>query len=168
MKNKIIEVILGLFCAIAIILACGERPDGSCDIWWTIGWLAIAVVVGLIWGKYFNPKPIHITNEAYIELQKQIQDEIDRMDDETHETIVVNAELPNNAVISLTIDIKSEYSKIKFRDDAWGYTRTFTEHNWYCLCEITDVFILDANGNEVTNDFDESQLELEFESTEWK
>lgn len=60
---------------------------------------------------------VHITMGAYVALQKQIQDEVDRLCDETHETITIEADLPDNAVISLTIDIKSDSSKIKFKDD---------------------------------------------------
>lgn len=168
MNNKIIEIVLGLSCAIAIVLACGERPDGSCDVWWTIAWFAVAVVIGVLWGEYFNQKPIHITDEAYLELQTQIQEEIDRLCDETHETVTIEADLPDNAVIRLTIDIKSDSSKIRFKDNAWGYTKTFTEYNWHCQCEITDVSVIDSNEREVESDFDEDKLELEFESSEWK
>lgn len=104
---------------------------------------------------------------AYVALQKQIQDEIDRLTDESHKTIKIAADLQDEAVISLTIEMSIKTSSIKFTDDAWGYVKTFTENNWYCLCEIVDLSVQDRNGNEVDSDFDESELDLEFESSEW-
>lgn len=111
-------------------------------------------------------KPVHITDEAYIELQRQIQDAVDGMEEE-HKNIKIEAELPDDAVIHLTVYMCAQVSKIKFRDDAWGATRTFTETNWCCDCEITNVQVLDAKGIGRKSDFDELNLELEFEETEW-
>lgn len=166
--KKILEAALGLSIALSIVLAGGEKPDGTCDPWWTISWISIAVILGLIWKRYFTAKPVHITDDAYIELQKQIQDEVDRMTYETHRTIEIEADLPNDSAIYLTIEMLASSSQYRFADDAWGFPKSFTETNWRCLCEITKVSVLNDKGREVDSDFDSSNLELEFETTDWK
>lgn len=114
-------------------------------------------------------KPVHITDEAYIELQKQIQDAVDGIGmDERRKTIEIEADLPDDAAIYLTIEMNASVSKVKFRDDAWGYDRTFTEERWTCSCEITKAIVLDGKGNKRKSDFDELNLELEFEDMAWK
>ena len=165
--KKILETILGLACVFCIVLAGGEKPDGSCDAWWTISWLFLAGVLGIAWGRLFNTKPVRVTQEAYIELQRQIQDAVDGMEEEC-KTIVAEAELPNESTIYITVEMVSSVSNSKFTDDAWGATQTFTELCWRCECEITDVKVLDKRGKIVESDFDETELELEFESIDWK
>ena len=45
--KKIVKSILAVACFAGIILAGGENPDGSCNLIWTLGFMAIAVVSGL-------------------------------------------------------------------------------------------------------------------------
>ena len=40
--RKIAKTFLAVACFAGIILAGCENPDGSCDIIWTISWLAVA------------------------------------------------------------------------------------------------------------------------------
>lgn len=47
---KTLKTILGCLCVASIILAGAENPDGSCNVIWTLGWMASAVVSALIWG----------------------------------------------------------------------------------------------------------------------
>lgn len=165
--KKIFETILGFACLLAILLAVAENPDGSLNIAWSLSCIAIAAFCGWLWGK-MNPGPIHITDEAYIELQRQIQYEIDAMEDEPCKTIEIEAELPDDAAIYLTIEMTANVTKSKFTDDAWGAPKIFTETNWECTCEITNIQVLDGNGKERESDFDESNLDLEFEVTDWE
>ena len=45
--KKIVKTILGCVCVASVILAGAENPDGSCNLLWTLGWMAIAVISGL-------------------------------------------------------------------------------------------------------------------------
>lgn len=45
--KKITKTILAVACFAGIILAGCEEPDGSCNIVWTLGWMALAVVAGI-------------------------------------------------------------------------------------------------------------------------
>ena len=163
--KKIIGTLLGFLTVAAIFLGCAEEMDGSCNIFWTLGCIAFAVLCGWLWSKYFQP--MKITSEAYFELQRQIQDAIDRMEDE-YQTIEVEAELPDDAAIYLTIEMRAHETKTKFTDDAWGAFQVFTETNWECNCEVTKVQVLDKYGREVESDFDANMLDLEFEVTDWQ
>ena len=49
--RRLFKTILGCVCFASIILAGAENPDGSCNVIWTLGWMASAVVSGLIWGR---------------------------------------------------------------------------------------------------------------------
>ena len=49
--KRAIKIILGCVCLASVILAGAENPDGSCNIIWTLGWMASAVVSGLVWGR---------------------------------------------------------------------------------------------------------------------
>lgn len=169
MIKNIIEAIISLVALTAIALGGAENADGSCQLAWTLSCIAVAALCGWLFGK-LHPRPMHITDEAYIELQKQIQDAVDGMEgmDERRKTIEIEADLPDDAAIYLTIEMNASVSKVKFRDDAWGYDRTFTEERWTCSCEITKAIVLDGKGNKRESDFDELNLELEFEETEWK
>ena len=42
--KKIIEVILTIIACVSFVLMCGERPDGSICLPWTLGWLAALVI----------------------------------------------------------------------------------------------------------------------------
>ena len=44
--KKTIKTILGCLCVASIILAGGENPDGSCNLVWTLSWIATAVLSG--------------------------------------------------------------------------------------------------------------------------
>ena len=45
MKN-VLKTILAVACFAGIILAGCENPDGSCNIIWTLGFLALSVIAG--------------------------------------------------------------------------------------------------------------------------
>lgn len=45
MKN-VARIILGCLCFASIILSGAENPDGSCNIVWTLGWMASAFLSG--------------------------------------------------------------------------------------------------------------------------
>lgn len=47
MKNKIIKAILATLCFTGIILAGAENADGSCDLAWSLSWLAVVLASGL-------------------------------------------------------------------------------------------------------------------------
>lgn len=167
MIRKILETIFALACALSLVLAGGENPDGSCNLWWTFSWLSLAVVFGLIFGMLRKRKPVHVTDEAYIELQRQIQEAVDRMGDETRKTIEVDAGLPGDGAIYLTIVMLADTSRTKFTDGAWGASQTFTETKWTCACKIAYAYVFDGKGRERESDFDETQLELEYETCQW-
>lgn len=149
----------------AIFLGCAENPDGSCNLIWSLSCLAIAALCGWLWSKFFST--VHITGEAYRELQRRIHNAVDCMENE-HQTIEVDAELPDDAAIYLTIEMRAHETKTKFTDDAWGIPQMFIETNWECNCEITKVEVLDSSGKARESDFDESRLDLEFEVTDWQ
>jgi len=46
MKQKLFKAVLTAACFTGIILAGAENPDGSCNLLWTLGWLAVVVVSG--------------------------------------------------------------------------------------------------------------------------
>jgi len=46
--KKTIKSLLGALCLIGLILGSCEEPDGSCNLAWTIGWLAASGLSG--WG----------------------------------------------------------------------------------------------------------------------
>lgn len=49
--KKILEIICGLSCLVCLVLAGGENPDGSCNLVWTLSFLALAVFFGWALGK---------------------------------------------------------------------------------------------------------------------
>ena len=46
--KKIVKTFLAVACVSGIILAGCENPDGSCNIIWTLSWLGVAVLSGLL------------------------------------------------------------------------------------------------------------------------
>lgn len=44
--KKIVKTILAVLCFTAIILAGGEKPDGSVDFVWTLFWISVAYLSG--------------------------------------------------------------------------------------------------------------------------
>ena len=45
--KKALKTILAVACFAGIILAGCEEPDGSCNLVWTLGWMAVAVAAGM-------------------------------------------------------------------------------------------------------------------------
>lgn len=45
--KKIFKTILAVACIAGIILAGCEEPDGSCNLVWTLSWIAVATAAGL-------------------------------------------------------------------------------------------------------------------------
>lgn len=165
--KKILETIIGLACLFSLVIAGGERPDGSCDVLWTTGWLFVALALVLIMVKFFGQDPVHITQEAYIEIQRQLQDAVDGMN-EGRGFFSFDAELPDEMTLFVTVELYASSTKRKFTDEAWGRPETFTEINWVCECRSLSVLVLDKNGKTRKDDFDVSQLELRYESMDWK
>lgn len=95
-----------------------------------------------------KPNLIHITSEAYEELQRQIQREIDAMEDESRKSIEIEADLPDYAAIYLTVEMYAKVTKSKFIDGARGALQLFTETNWECTCEITGIRVFDGNDKD--------------------
>ena len=146
-----------LILAIAAIL--GAFFKGA---WHQLSIAAIAVLM------YFITKPkVHIPTEIYMDIQEQIQNALNGMED-NHRILVVNLDLADEMVLDLKIDMQQKETKTKFRDGAWGAMKMFTETNWECVCDITDVHVFDKYGHELPSDFDEDRLDLEFEVTDWK
>lgn len=44
--KKIVKTVLAIVCFTAIILAGGENPDGSCNLVWSLSWIAVAYISG--------------------------------------------------------------------------------------------------------------------------
>ena len=45
--KKILKSILAFVCLASVLLAGAENPDGSCNLGWTLGFMAIAVLSGV-------------------------------------------------------------------------------------------------------------------------
>lgn len=45
--KKIVKTLLAVACVAGIILAGCENTDGSCNLVWTLSWLAVATASGL-------------------------------------------------------------------------------------------------------------------------
>lgn len=166
MIKNIIVAILSLVALTAIVLGGAENADGSCQLAWTLSCIAVAALCGWLFGK-LHPKPVHITDEAYIELQRQIQDLVDTMEKE-NEVVCISADLAEELTVFVSMEMNASSSQRRFLDDAWGQSRMFTEVNWRCECTILDAFVIDEKGEKHECDFDKSNLDLEFETTEWK
>jgi len=46
--KKVAKTILAVACIAGIILAGCEEPDGSCNLIWTLSWIGVAVLSGLL------------------------------------------------------------------------------------------------------------------------
>lgn len=53
--KNIVKTILAVLCFTAIILAGGEKPDGSVDFVWTLTWIAVAYLSGRGFFKLDKP-----------------------------------------------------------------------------------------------------------------
>ena len=49
--KKIVKTVLAIVCFTSIILAGAENLDGSCNLAWTLTWIAVAYVSGRQYGK---------------------------------------------------------------------------------------------------------------------
>ena len=49
--KKLVEVILTIITCVSFICMTAERPDGSCCISWTLGWLSALLVSSLLLDK---------------------------------------------------------------------------------------------------------------------
>jgi len=52
--KKVLSTILALACFASMMLAAGEKPDGSPAIWWSLGCIAVACLCGWLFTKV-NP-----------------------------------------------------------------------------------------------------------------
>lgn len=44
--KKIVKTVLAVVCFTAIVLAGAENQDGSCNVVWTLSWIAVAYISG--------------------------------------------------------------------------------------------------------------------------
>lgn len=44
--KNIVKTVLAIVCFTSIILAGAENPDGSCNLVWTLSWIAVAYISG--------------------------------------------------------------------------------------------------------------------------
>lgn len=44
--KKVLRTLAGIVCLVSIVLAGAEEPDGSCNLAWTLSWLASAFLTG--------------------------------------------------------------------------------------------------------------------------
>ena len=44
--KNIVKTVLAIVCFTSIILAGAENPDGSCNLLWTLSWIAVAYISG--------------------------------------------------------------------------------------------------------------------------
>lgn len=45
--KKLARILAGAVCLAAIVLAGCENADGSCDLAWTLSWIAVAFATGM-------------------------------------------------------------------------------------------------------------------------
>lgn len=161
--KKIIGAILAFVCVSAIFIGGAQKPNGGCDLSWTIPCIAIALIAGALWSRYFKVKVTHIEDDIYNDLNTQIKSFAESMK-VPHEITVFECD-----GVCIKVDISQKSSAIKFRDDAWGNVKTFTEKNWECSIKILDIKVYDFEGREVkVHDFDEAFIETEYESSSWE
>jgi hypothetical protein len=147
----------------------GELTDTNAQLFDFFAAIALfsSLICASLYTEMKDVAKYHVTDEAYIELQRQIQDLVDTMEKD-HEVVCISADITEEVTVFVSIEMNAESSQLGFRDDAWGQSRMFTEVNWRCECTILDVFVMDEKGEKHECDFDESNLDLEFETTEWK
>ena len=54
--KHIAKSLLAVVCFACIVLAGAENPDGSCDLAWTLGFLALATISGIGYKKMEDAK----------------------------------------------------------------------------------------------------------------
>ena len=52
--KKVLRTIAGIVCLASIVLAGCEEPDGSCNLWWTLGFMSLAFLTGMYLKKSSN------------------------------------------------------------------------------------------------------------------
>jgi len=109
---------------------------------------------------------IHIPDEVYAGLNRQIEAIATEMEDGSKEVEV--AEEVGCYDINLKVKLYADTSRLRFTDYAWGYPKSFIEENWKCEVEIVKVEVTDQDGNAERSDFDEDYIEIQYESTAWK
>lgn len=56
MRRGIVRRLAGLACSLGVFLGIAENQDGSCDLVWTVSWLAVALIGALVL-RYLEVKP---------------------------------------------------------------------------------------------------------------
>lgn len=140
----------------------------TCCTFMTGAWhqLLIACASFIMFLAMRPKKWVHIPDEAYSELNKQIENAIAEIEDRA-KTVIVEAEF-DEATVSLAVELNAKVTTIPFSDDAWGYPKRFTETNFYCSVEIVEIKVTDVDGREIDSDFDENYIQSEYESTDWR
>ena len=110
--------------------------------------------------------PLHIPDEVYARLNDQI-DSIQQGMENGVKRARIQEEM-DGANITVDIELHAKSSRSKFRDDAWGHPKTFTEISSTCEIEILAVAATDETGQATESDFDEDMIETSYEYTEWK
>ena len=129
--------------------------------------LFVAVLATVMFIATRPGKRFHIPDQAYSDLNMQIEKAISEIEDEETKEAVVETD-EGDAHVSLRVRLEARVYHTRFVDDAWGQVRKFTETSYYCYVEILEVRVTDDNGKAVESDFDESRIEAEYETTDWK
>lgn len=53
--KKILSTLLAFVCGASLLLACAQNPDGSANLLWSLGCLAVAILAGYGFAK-LNPQ----------------------------------------------------------------------------------------------------------------
>lgn len=167
MMKKIAESLLGLVALIAMMLGCAENADGSCNLPWTLSCFAVAAVCGRLWSKCFGGEPVHVTEQAYRDLNALILGHASGMGEDGSKEIWAEAELPEGRAVTLHARLHASSSESRFTDGAWGAVQTFTERNRTCRVEILGASVTGDDGEELESDFDGGRIETEYSGTEW-
>lgn len=54
--RKFLRSLAGFACIASVILAGCEEPDGGCNLLWTLGWMALALVLAVVLDKTSTKK----------------------------------------------------------------------------------------------------------------
>ncbi len=136
---------------------------------WKGAWHQLLLaVIGVTMYVVMRPKKwVHIPMVVYNDLNERIALDISDMCDECKESSV-DADVKDGIFVRISFRITQKETRTKFRDDAWGASKIFTEYNWEAGVEILNVAVLDENDKALDSDFDEDLIETEYETTEWR
>lgn len=109
---------------------------------------------------------IHIPDKVYEALNRQIDEFIGRMERETETETFTAGYLEYE--VAITCLITMSVTRMRFRDEAWGFFHTFTETAYHCEVEVVDYNVTDEEGDEVESDFDENSIAGEYDGCDWK